>query len=69
MSELLFQVSEVSLVVPLFEFVALDLLLYLLRLLVSLSLASSVHKLLNFSENLIGLVVLRIIHSLETTCD
>jgi hypothetical protein len=69
MSELLFQVSEVSLVVPLFEFVALDLLLYLLRLLVPLSLASSIHKLLNFSENLIGLVVLCIIHSLETTCD
>jgi hypothetical protein len=69
MGKLLFQVSEVCLVVSLFEFIVLDLLLNLLRFLISLPLAPSIHELLDFPEYLISLVVLRIVHSLEASCD
>jgi hypothetical protein len=69
MSELLFQVSEVSLVVPFFEFVVLDLLLDLLRLLISLPLPSSLHELFDLPKDLISLVVLRIVDPLEATSD
>ena len=67
MSELLFQVSEVCLVVTLFEFVVLDLFLDLLRLLVPLPLPSSLHELFDLPKDLISFVVLGIVDPLEAT--